>query len=388
MPTPVNHSGETLNITLRPREFSDVIGLENEIKAIRHLIDSGKLPRAFFIYGPFGTGKTTLSYIIAKEVQGFEFADVRPQIQEVNAANVTGIDAMRKLIESAGSYPMIGRYGVIILDEAHKLSKAAQEALLKEFESETSPTIWIICTTDPEKLAEGLKAGRCFPLATRGMDAEARKQLVERAAHERAHTGDLTEFLEAVSKARVVSPRKILMAFEAYNAGIPAVQAVGTMSFETSPEYWDICMGVVFGQWDKKYSLPWIKGKDGQAKQCAAVTEQLKALDDKLKKKPKADNATPTETPATATDDDTSDAEDDDAQGKPEVAAALRAITAGILKGQIIRADAGKFNGSKAQRAADSLFILAHCVGPNGFGTEFSAVIGGLYRVNQKMQGK
>lgn len=384
----VNNSGETLNISMRPKDFTEVIGLENEINAINKIIDSQKLPRAFSLFGPFGCGKTTLAQLIAKAVQGFEFADIQPQVQVVNAANVTGIDAMRKLIQDSGNYPMAGKYGIIILDEAHKLSKPAQEALLVEFESRTSPTIWIICTTEPDKLIDGLKAGRCFPLAVRGMDEAQRRTLVERAAAERGFTGDLEEFLGAIAKAKVVSPRKILMAFEAFNVGIPAAQAIGGMTFEQLPEYFEIAMGVVFGLWEKPYSLPWIKGKDGQPRKFDPVGEQLKALDDKLKKKPKAENAV-VETVAdeTGAAAEQPDAEEDDSQGKPEVAAALRAITCGILKGQIIKADCSKLNLAKAQKAADSLFIMAHCIGPNGFGLELSTVVGGLFRVNAKMRG-
>jgi hypothetical protein len=216
------------------------------------------------------------------------------------------------------------------------------------------------------------------------LDATQRHTLIARAAEAIGHTGDYSDFEQAITRAKAVSPRKILMAFEAYHAGIPAGQAVGALCFEALPEYWEICMGVVFGQWGKGYTLPWIRGKDGQPRQFPAVCEQLKALDDKLKKKPKEEAA-----PAAAADpavDAEPELDDNDVEGRPDVAAALRAITAATLKGQIIR-ETKKFNAGKAAKAADALFILAHCLGPNAFGLEFSAIMGGLFRVNAKMQG-
>ena len=119
-------AGGTLNLTMRPGEFDDVIGLENEVAALRAKLDTGDIPRAMLFHGPFGCGKTTLALIAAKYIQGWDFAG-NPVVQEINAANITGIDAMRELAYKAASFPMVGKYGVIILDEAHKLSKAAQE---------------------------------------------------------------------------------------------------------------------------------------------------------------------------------------------------------------------------------------------------------------------
>lgn len=262
----------TLNISMRPRTLDDFIGQESEVKAIRAKLKQS-VPRAICLSGQFGCGKTTLAYLLAQEINNGKAC-----IQEINAASVTGIDAMRELILSAQIYPFTGKYHVIILDEAHKLSKPAQEALLKEFESEQSCAVWIICTTDREKLVDGLRAGRLFSISLKGMGREERTKLVNRAALE-LDRDDYADFLDAANKADITSPRKILMAFEAYHAGIPAEDAVGSMQFAALPEYWEICMGVVFGKWNAAYTLPWIKGKN-----FPSVAQQIKTLDEKLKK--------------------------------------------------------------------------------------------------------
>jgi DNA polymerase III delta prime subunit len=376
---PETRAGETLNITMRPREFEEVIGLENEVAVIKNVIDSGNIPRAFVLKGPFGCGKTTLALIIAKYVQGWDFTG-SPVIEEVNSANVTGIDAMRALIRDSGNYPMVGKYRIIILDEAHKLSKAAQESLLVEFERKGNcPTIWIVCTTDPEKLIEGIRAGRCFTISLKGMDDAARAELVKRAAEKVAHEGSLDEFLAALKKSKIVSPRKILMAFQQYHSGMSVADALASMHAEFVPEYFEVVMGVVFGQWDKPFILPWIT-ENGKPKQFKPVADQLSALDAASKKKPKKE-----ETSVGAEDgSDVDNVEEDDVQGRPEIARALRNMVAASLKNQVYK------GGAKANKATTALFKLAHCTSPNAFdaGMEFAATVGGLFSVNQVMAGK
>lgn len=361
--------GSTINISMRPRAFDEIIGLESQIAAIRSKLDTGDVPRAFMLTGPFGTGKTTLAYIIARAVQGWDFpVDLEPQVQEVNSANCGKVDDMRKLTESTQMRPMFGRYGVVILDEAHKLTKPAQELLLKEFESENPSTIWIICTTDPDGLIAGIKAGRCFTVKTTGMDAVNRKLLVERAAKELGHTGDITEFLDALTKSRTVSPRKILMAFEAYHHGIPAIEACAAHLVEDLPEYHEIAFSVIFGQWDRDMA-DW-RDKSGKAV-IKAVGAQLQALELRLNKKPKDAEANK--------DEEQSTVELEETQGKPEVARTLRAIVGGFLKGRVLK------GGAKAETAALALDFLAHAVPPNAFELEWAVTLAALYRVNKKL---
>lgn len=367
-----------LTLEMRPATFDAVLGLKNEIafikKTIAECAEKGIRPKPFLLKGLYGCGKTTLAYIIAKEVQGWEFTG-QPQVREINAANIRGIGPMRELCETAGNYAMVGKYQVIILDEAHQLTKEAQEVLLKEFENKGTPTLWIICTTNPEKINSGVK-DRCTEVQVVGMDEPTRAQLVGEAAEYSKYAGDFTSLLAELTKAKVQSPRKILKACEAFFNGLDAKTAVASTAFDTMPEYFEIAMGVVFGQWEKGFVLPWIQEK-GKPKEFKGVGDQLKALDDLLKKKVK--EAT-TETPA----DGEEPIEEADIEGRPEVARALRAITAASLKNQVYK------GGAKAQKAADALFILSHCVSPNPFdtGLEFAATVGGLFRVWAKMQGK
>ena len=75
---------KTLNISMRPQTFDDVVGLDMEVAAIQQVINSDRLPRAFLLAGPFGCGKTTLAYLIARAIQGeFLAPDEDPFVQEI-----------------------------------------------------------------------------------------------------------------------------------------------------------------------------------------------------------------------------------------------------------------------------------------------------------------
>lgn len=388
----------TLSITMRPRSFDEVIGLQSQIAAIKNKIAEG-VPRGFLLKGQYGCGKTTLAYIIARLVQGWDFPeDQAPQVQEVNAANARKLDDMRALADKSNSYPMVGKYNVILLDEVQQATKEAQQVLLKELEKPNGPTIWILATTNPEKINPGV-LDRCYTITVEGMNKEQRGVLIARAVEKTGHEGDVSDFITAVDKSKITSPRKILMAFELYHNGLDAKDAVGSMHFDALPEFYEVAMGTVFGQWDKSYQLPWIKDKNGDTKHFKAVCEQIVALDETLKKKAKVaeaaaakagefGDAPPPSVDAVVEADAAVD--EDDMQGKPDVARALRAIVAALLKNQLVKADAKKLNVLKSGKAAQAMFALAHCTSPNPFdvGMEWALTIGGLFKVNAIMQGK
>lgn len=339
--------GSTLAITLRPNVIEDVIGHADIIKTIQTKLDKGDVPRFWMFTGPYGTGKTTLAKIVARMVQGPLFSG-EPQVQEINAAKMTGVDAMRDLVDTADMFPMVGTYKIIILDEAHKLSKPAQDLLLKPLEDGTQPTVWFVCTTDGDKILPGI-SDRAFKFTLKGMDAGARTLLISRAAAETKFTGDVLPFADAITKAGITSPRSILAAFETFSNGMPIAEAISTVSHASSPEYFKIAMAVTNGDWNGSAAL-------------------LTALEAKLKGKAKDD------------DEPTTESEQDEPEGKPAAARGLRAVTAAFLKGKILKGNA---------KAAEAMHILAHCAPPCPFDTalEYPATISGLYRVAMRMKG-
>lgn len=331
----------TVNIALRPRGFDEIIGLEKQVAEIRAAIASGRIPRAWILSGPFGCGKTTLADLIAKAVQGALFTG-EPQVQEINAASVRGIDAMRRIAESAATYPMVGDYNVIILDEAHQLSKDAKQLLLKEFEAPSAPTVWIICTTNPEKLGTGILAGRCTHIVVAGMGAAERRQLVERAAVHVGFTGDIVPFLTALTRVKITSPRKVLMAFESFVNGGDADRAVQGAQFTEAaqPAHFEIAIGVIYGNWSKKYKT-FLRDAGGLPREFEAVADQLKALEESLAKAPKEDSDSPASAaPSAPTDEGDANAVTEETQeGKPEAAKVILSVLAALLKNKVYKGD-------------------------------------------------
>lgn len=131
----------------RPQAFSDVVGQEQAIELLTNAIKQKKISHAYLFCGGRGTGKTTVARIVARDI-GCNNED----IIEIDAASNRGIDEIRELREAVRTAPFSSPYKVYIIDEAHMLTKEAANALLKTLEEPPSHVVFILATTDPEKL--------------------------------------------------------------------------------------------------------------------------------------------------------------------------------------------------------------------------------------------
>lgn len=154
----------------RPRGFDQLVGQEHVVRALTNALEQGRLHHAYLFTGTRGVGKTTLARILAKclncqatdrvtatpcgecpackDIEAGRFVD----LIEIDAASYTGIDNMREVIENARYAPTAGRYKVYIIDEVHQLSKHAFNAMLKTLEEPPEHVIFILATTDPQKV--------------------------------------------------------------------------------------------------------------------------------------------------------------------------------------------------------------------------------------------
>ena len=367
-----------LGLNMRPETLDEIIGLKKAVALIKSKLGTGAVPRAILLRGPYGCGKTTLAYIIAKYIQG-PFFEGNPEVREVNAANARKLEDMRELAKEAGGYPFVGTYNVILLDECHKLTGDAMDVLLKELEVPKSPTVWILGTTDPGAINPGVLA-RCFIIDVEGLDAGERHELVARAAKKSEYKDELDSYEKALTKYNVSSPRIILSGFEQLLAGRSAEEAVAAVSMTITPEYHDIAFAVCFGQWDKEVSL-W-----GGKVTVKPISLLLRQLEDSLKKK-KAPSSETEETDATPLDD--ADVHDN----KPQAAHALRAVVGAFLKNRLLpKAQKGgvmKYPPAQdCDRAMNAMQSLSNLVPADIFELQWSGLIPTLYRVNQRMQGK
>jgi len=139
----------------RPKGFDDVLGQEHIVKVIENSIKLKRISHAYLFTGARGTGKTSVARILAREI-GCEPED----LYEIDAASNRGIDDIREIKESVSASPFKSAYKVYIVDEVHMLTKDAFNALLKTLEEPPTYVVFILATTEVEKLPETV-VSRC-----------------------------------------------------------------------------------------------------------------------------------------------------------------------------------------------------------------------------------
>jgi len=138
----------------RPLHLSEVIGQDKTIEQLQGALTKGKISHAYLFVGPRGCGKTSVARIFAHEINHFDYQleDSYIDIIEIDAATFTSVDNIRELREKAMIMPTLGKYKVYIIDEVHMLSNSAFNALLKILEEPPEHVIFIMATTNPEKI--------------------------------------------------------------------------------------------------------------------------------------------------------------------------------------------------------------------------------------------
>ncbi len=139
----------------RPKTFDEVLGQDNIVAILKSAIKSGRVSHAYLFAGSRGTGKTSVARILAKEI-GCSDID----LIEIDAASSRGIDEIRALREAVHFSPFQGPVKVYIIDEVHMLTKEAFNALLKTLEEPPKHVVFVLATTEPEKVPETI-ISRC-----------------------------------------------------------------------------------------------------------------------------------------------------------------------------------------------------------------------------------
>lgn len=146
----------SLYLKYRPKDWDEVRGNQLVVDTLKSLIDQGSAcPHSFLLSGPTGCGKTTIARIIASKLNC-----VGGDLQEIDSADFRGIDTVRDIRKQSQYAPLESTCRVWIIDECHKMTNDAQNALLKILEDTPSHIYFVLCTTDPQKLLPTIK-GRC-----------------------------------------------------------------------------------------------------------------------------------------------------------------------------------------------------------------------------------
>ena len=176
----------------RPEVFEEVIGQKHIVRILQNQIRTGTVSQAYLFAGTHGTGKTSTARILAKAVNCMEGEPGDPEVNlpcgkcanceairegrfvdviELDAASNNGVDDLRAIIEMVKYPPAVGRYKVYIIDEVHMLSTAAENAFLKTLEEPPEHAIFILATTDPQKVRSTIRS-RCMQLNFRRVTEE------------------------------------------------------------------------------------------------------------------------------------------------------------------------------------------------------------------------
>ena len=178
----------------RPEAFSELVGQEHIVAALEGALKTGKLAHAYLFSGSRGTGKTTSARIVARAL-GTSPSD----LYEIDAASNRGIDNIRELRENVGTNPFDSKYKVYIIDEVHMLTKEAFNALLKTLEEPPAHVIFILATTELEKVPETI-ISRCQTFLFRKPSEAILRDVIEKTAKKEkvtlgAGTADLIALL-------------------------------------------------------------------------------------------------------------------------------------------------------------------------------------------------
>ena len=138
---------QSLAVRYRPRPLKEMVSQKSVIKVLERQLQTGDIKHCYLFCGPSGTGKTTAGRAFAYAIN----EGIGDPI-EIDAASNSGVDNVRSIIKQAQERSIEGKYKIFIIDEVHALSNQARQAFLKCIEEPPAYTIFIFCTTDPQKI--------------------------------------------------------------------------------------------------------------------------------------------------------------------------------------------------------------------------------------------
>jgi len=258
------------NVIYRPLKVDEMLGHETNCKMIKGWLDTGDIPHTFLFIGPPGCGKTTAARIIALGTNCEVSPGSAPCLKCSNCLSITNnynMDIIEvnvgqsgtkgdvdKVVRDLPGAPFSTKYKVIIFDEAHKLTDASQDLLLKVIEDGYAHVIFIFCTNEPHKLKKAFSGGRVSKLHFDRISTELLYQLLENVAQFEGMSYKPETLMYLAEEAQGVPRDCLPWLKQVSDEGSWAIEAtkeiVGILLDEDNPQVIALCQALLKGDWN------------------------------------------------------------------------------------------------------------------------------------------
>lgn len=237
---------ENLASKYRPKTWNEICGQEAVVKILNKQLETSNIKNTYIFSGASGCGKTTVARLFANKINKHKGSPI-----EIDAASNNGVDNVKQIVNSASERAIDSEYKIYIIDEAHMISTAGWNAFLKCIEEPPTYTIFIFCTTDPQKIPDTIK-NRCMRFNFTRIPSELiRNRLVYVCEEENfINYNEACDYISRICKGEMRNALSLLETCADYNNNLEinnVVKALGNFSYDT---FFNIINGIFDGRSD------------------------------------------------------------------------------------------------------------------------------------------